>query len=56
MKKIDEFLNMDSPLWAVIMRWVYAFVAVVAWVSIFFWSMDRPSVCHTIHHPGIEQR
>lgn len=35
MKKIDEFLNMDSPLWAVIMRWVYAFVAVVAWVSIF---------------------
>ena len=34
MKKTDEFWNMDSPLWAVIMRRVYAFVAVAAWVSI----------------------
>ena len=32
--KADDFWNMGSPLWAVIMRWVYVVTAIIAWLCV----------------------
>ena len=32
--KADDFWNMVSPLWAVIMRWVYVVTAIIAWLCV----------------------